>query len=144
MEMLMRSNFIEITDWYGRCRICDFRYSKDQPDEVCQHRRYHRSYLQACDDLSAPVHRADRERMMKEGAEVLEHAATFSERIRGAELQLEALFHDHLAAVLRRTESRRSYFELVTDMDTSGRLDGRYEKDIADELSHRYSNRPRR
>jgi hypothetical protein len=81
---------------------------------------------------------------MREGAELLKHGATFSERIRGAVLQLEALFHDHLAAVLRGAESRQSYYELVTFLDTSGRLDGRYEKDIADELSYRYSNRPRR
>ncbi len=82
--------------------------------------------------------------MMKEGAELLEHGLNFSERIHGAELQLEALFHDHQSAVLLGLESRRSFFELVTYLDTSGRLDGRYEKDVADELSHRYSNRPRR
>ncbi len=140
----MPSNFIEITNWYGRCRICDFHYSKEDPDEAREHRSYHRRYLQACDALSAPVSRADRERMMKEGAELLKHGVDFSERIRGAVLQLEALFHEHLAAVLRGTESRRSYFELVTCLDSSGRLDGRFDPDIADELSHRYSNRPRR
>jgi len=81
---------------------------------------------------------------MKEGAELLEHGAAFSERIRGAELQLKALFHEHLAAVLLGLESRRSYFELVTFLDISGRLHGRFDPDVADELSHRYSNRPRR
>jgi zinc-finger of acetyl-transferase ESCO len=140
----MRSNFIEITNSYGRCRICDFHYSKDEPAEAREHRGYHKRYLRECDEGWAPVNREDRERMMKEGAELLRHGATFSERMRGAELQLESLFHDHLAAVLRGTESRRSYFELVTDMDTSGRLDGMFDPDIADELSHRYSNRPRR
>lgn len=140
----MRSNFIEITSGYGRCRICDFPYSKDEPAEAREHRSYHRRYLRECDEGWAPVNRADRKQMMEEGAELLRHGATFSERMRGAELQLEALFHEHLVAVLRGTESRRLFFELVTDMDTSGRLDGRYEKDIADELRHRYSNRLRR
>jgi hypothetical protein len=82
--------------------------------------------------------------MMEKGAVLLKHGATFSERMEGAELQLEALFHEHLAAVLRGTEARRSFYELVTFLDTSGRLDGRYEPDVADELSHRYSNRPRK
>lgn len=140
----MPSNFIKITNSYGRCQICDFHYSKDEPDEVREHRGYHKRYLQAFDEGWAPVHRADREQIMKDGAELLKHGLDFSERIKGAVLQLEALFHDHLAAVLQGIESRKSYYELVTFLDVSGRLDGRYEKDIADELSHRYSNRPRR
>ncbi|MDC0708762.1 hypothetical protein POL68_09810 [Stigmatella sp. ncwal1] len=82
--------------------------------------------------------------MMEKGAVLLRHGFTFSERMEGAELELEALFHDHLAAVLRGTESRRSFYEFVTDLDTSGRFDGRYEKDVSNELNHRYSNRPRR
>jgi zinc-finger of acetyl-transferase ESCO len=140
----MCSKFIEITSWYGRCRICDFHYSKEDPGEAREHRSYHRRYLRACDVGSAPVHREDRERMMKERAELLKHGVDFSDRMRGAELHLEALFHDHLAAVLQGIESRKSYYELVTFLDTSGRLHGRFDPDIADELSHRYSNRPRR
>jgi hypothetical protein len=141
---LMRSNFIKITNSYGRCRICDFHYSKDEPAEAREHRGYHRRYLRECDEGWAPVHRADRERMMREGSELLKHGLDFSERIQGAIIQLEALFHDHLAAVLQGLETRKSYYELVTFLDTSGRLHGRFDPDIANELSHRYSNRPRR
>jgi hypothetical protein len=132
-------NFIEITNRRGRCRICDFHYSKDDPDEARQHRSYHRRYLQACDDLSAPIHRAEREQMMKEGGEMLKHGSDFPERVRGAEHQLEALFHEHLAAVLGGSEPRRSFSEFLTDLDISGGLDSRYEKDVADELRHLHS-----
>jgi hypothetical protein len=34
--------------------------------------------------------------------------------------------------------------DFVTRMDVSGTLDGKYEKDVADELRYRYSDRPRR
>ena len=50
--------------------------------------------------------------------------------------------HDILAAVLLGHVSRRLDFrDFVTRMDVSGRLDGKYEKDVADELRHRYSDR---
>lgn len=50
-----------------------------------------------------------------------------------------------LAAVLLGTAPQRlSLREFVTFLDTSGRLDGRYEPDLASELRHRHSNRPRR
>ena len=46
---------------------------------------------------------------------------------------MESLFHDHLAAVLLGHATRRLDFrELVTRMDVSGKLDGRYKKGVAD------------
>jgi len=135
----MRSNFIKITNWYGRCQICSFQYSKDQPEEVLQHSIYHRRYILAYEDgFLIPVSREDREQMMREGAELLKRGTTLSERVAGAEQQLNALFYDHRAAVLRGTEPLRSFCELVTNLDISGKLDSRYGKDIADELRHRH------
>lgn len=83
-------------------------------------------------------------RKMKEGAELLKHGATLTLRAKGAEFQINALFYDHRAAVLRGTEPRRSFFDLVTELDISGKFDSRYGKDVADELSRQFSKRPRR
>jgi 3-oxoacyl-[acyl-carrier-protein] synthase III len=82
--------------------------------------------------------------MMEEGTWLLAHGETLAERVRGAERQLASLFHDHLAAVLLGHVSRRLDFrEFITRMDMSGMLDGKYEKDVADELRHCYSDCPR-
>jgi|GEM_PF-2048386 len=141
----MRRNFIEILDGAGRCRICDFSYSREHPEEVREHRVHHRHYLKACDGVGAPVNRSERARMMEEGSGLLAHGGTLAERVRGAERQLESLFHVHLAEVLLGHVSQRLDFcAFVTRMDVSGRLDGRYEKDVADELRHLYSDCPRR
>jgi hypothetical protein len=140
----MARNFIETVDGGGYCRICDFSYWPKQPDEVREHRAHHRRYLAACDGVGAPVNRSVRMRMMAEGTELLAHGETLAERVRGAERQLESLFHDHLAEVLLGHVSRRLDFrDFVTRMDVSGALDGKYEKGVADELRHRYSDRPR-
>jgi hypothetical protein len=140
----MRRNFIEILDGAGRCRLCDFSYSREHPEEVREHRAYHHRYLEACDGVGAPVNRFERARMMEEGRGLLAHGGSLTERVRGAERQLEALFHDHLAEVLLGHVSQRLDFcAFVTRMDVSGRLDGRYEKDVADALRQRYSDLPR-
>jgi hypothetical protein len=140
----MAGNFIETIDGAGRCRICDFFYSRERLEEVREHRAHHRRYLVACDGVGAPVNRSERARMMEEGTWLLTHGETLAERVRGAERQLASLFHDHLAAVLLGHVSRRLDFrDFVTRMDVSGTLDGKYEKDVADELRHRYSDRPR-
>ncbi len=139
----MARNFIETMNGAGRCRICDFSYSRERPDEARDHRAHHRRYLAACDGVGAPVNRSERARMMEEGTELLAHGETLAERVRGAERQLESHFHDHLAAVLLGHVSRRLDFRVfVTQMDVSGTLDGKYEKGVADELRHRYSDRP--
>ncbi|QRK14238.1 hypothetical protein JQX13_35925 [Archangium violaceum] len=66
-------------------------------------------------------------------------------RVRGAERQLASLFHDNLAAVLLGHVSRRLDFrDFVTRMDVIGTLDGRFERDVADELRKWYSDCPRR
>lgn len=141
----MARNFIELMGGGGRCRICDFSYSRDRPDEVREHRAHHRRYLLACDGVGAPVNRSERARMMEEGTWLLAHGETLAERVRGAERQLASLFHDHLAAVLLGHVSRRLDFrDFVTQMDVRGILDGKYEKYVADELRYRYSDRPRR
>lgn len=140
----MARNFIETMDGAGRCRVCDFSYSREHPEEVLEHRAHHRRYLAACDGVGAPVNRFERARMMEEGTRILAHGETLAERVRGAERQLESLFHEHLAEVLLGHVSRRLDFrEFVTRMEVSDRLDGRYEKDVADELRQRYSDRPR-
>lgn len=138
----MARNFIETMDGAGRCRICDFSYSREKPGEVREHRAHHRRYLAACDGVGAPVNRSERARMMEEGTWLLAHGETLAERVRGAERQLASLFHDHLAAVLLGHVSRRLDFrDFVTRMDVSGTLDGKYERDVADELRQRYSDR---
>ena len=137
----MARNFIKTIDGAGRCRICDFSYSRERLEEVRAHRAHHRRYLAAWDGIGAPVNRSERARMMEEGTELLAHGETLAERVRGAERQLESLFHDHLALVLLGHVSRRLDFrDFVTRMDVSGALDGKYEKDVADELRHRYSD----
>ena len=141
----MARNFIETMDGAGYCRICDFSYSRERLEEVREHRAYHRRYLAACDGVGAPVHRSERARMMEDGTWLLAHGETLAERVRGAERQLASLFHDHLAAVLLGHVSQRLDFrDFVTRMDVSGTLDGRFEKNVADELRYRYSDRPRR
>lgn len=141
----MARNFIETMGGAGRCRICDFSYSRERLEEVRAHRAHHRRYLAACDGVGAPVNRFERARMMEEGTWLLAHGATLAERVRGAERQLASLFHDHLAAVLLGHVFRRLDFrDFVTRMDVSGTLDGRFEKEVADELRYRYSDRPRR
>jgi hypothetical protein len=140
----MAGNFIELMGGNGRCRICDFSYSRERLEEVREHRAHHRRYLAACDGVGAPVNRFERAWMMDEGTWLLAHGETLSERVRGAERQLASLFHDHLAAVLLGHVSRRLDFrDFVTRMDVSGALDGKYEKDVADELRHLYSDCPR-
>ncbi|HEX8823844.1 MAG TPA: hypothetical protein VF794_28245 [Archangium sp.] len=138
----MAGNFIETIDGAGRCRICDFFYSRERLEEVREHSAHHRRYLAACDGVGAPVNRFERAWMMEEGTELLAHGETLAERVRGAERQLASLFHDHLAAVLLGHVSRRLDFrDFVTRMDVIGTLDGRFEKNVADELRHLYSDR---
>lgn len=139
----MRSSSMDVTSGEERCPVCDFAFSRALLREVREHRAYHRRYLVACDGSGAPAHRVVREQMMQEGAEPLAHGATLAERVRGAEQQLEALFHEHLAKVLLgRVPRRLDFREFVTFMNKSGRLDGRYEQDVANELRQRYSDIP--
>ncbi|MFY0568953.1 hypothetical protein ACN28E_34740 [Archangium lansingense] len=141
----MRSSSMDVTSGEERCPVCDFAFSRALPREVREHDTHHRRYLAACDGIRAPAHRVVREQMMREGAELLVHGETLAERVRGAERQLEALFHEHLAEVLLGHASRRLDFgEFVTSMNMSGRLDGRYEQEVANELRQRYSDGPRR
>ena len=140
----MARNFIELMGGNGRCRICDFSYSRERLEEARAHRAHHRRYLAACDGVGAPVNRSERARMMEEGTWLLAHGETLAERVRGVEQQLASLFHDHLAAVLLGHVSQRLDFrDFVTRMDVSGALDGKYEKDVADELRYLYSDLPR-
>ena len=82
--------------------------------------------------------------MMEEGTSLLAHGETLAERVRGAERQLASLFHEHLALVLLgRVPRRLDFRDFVTRMDVSGALNGKYEKDVADELRYRYSDLPR-
>jgi hypothetical protein len=139
----MRSSSMAVTSGEERCPVCDFAFSRALPREVREHDAHHRRYLAACDGIGAPAHRVVREQMLREGAELLVHGETLAERVRGAEQQLEALFQEHLAHVLLGHASRRFNFrEFVTSMDRSGRLDGRYEQDVANELRQRYSDSP--
>jgi len=87
----MTRNFIETGA--GRCRICDFSYSRDRPQEVREHRAHHHRYLEACDGVGAPVNRFERARMMEEGTGLLAHGTTLAEQVKGAERQLASHFH---------------------------------------------------
>jgi hypothetical protein len=104
---------------------------------------HHRRYLVACDRVGIPVKRSVRAQMMAEGTELLAHGETLAEWVRGAERELASIFHGHLAAVLLGHVSRRLDFrDFVTRRDVSGTLDSKYEDAVADELRHRYSDRP--
>jgi hypothetical protein len=46
--------------------------------------------------------------------------------------------------LLGHVSRRLDFWDFITRMDVSGRLDGKYEKDVADELRHWYSDHPRR
>jgi hypothetical protein len=81
--------------------------------------------------------------MMEEGTWLLARGEPLAERVRGAERQLASLFHDHLAAVLLGHVSRWLDFrDFVMRMHVSGTLDGKDEKDVADDLRHCYSDCP--
>lgn len=138
----MRANFVphSYLPGEGRCRICDMPYSKCHPDEVADHRGYHRRYLAACDGVGAPVPERTRHEMRQGLAIQGDMTVPFKDRLASAEGWLVAEHHEHLVDVLRYGSPRLDLCEFFTKyVEGRGQLSN-FAPDVAAELRLRYSD----
>lgn len=140
----MRANFIPHPTMRGegRCRICDLPYSRFSPDEVAEHRRYHKRYLEACDRGGAPIPERTREAWRRDGLDIqADTTVPFKGRLAGAEKWIVAWHHDHLADHLLHGGRRLDLREFFTRyVEGRGALTN-FAPDVAAELRLRYSDR---
>ena len=137
----MRSNFIPHPTMRGegRCRTCDFPFSKLIDAEVAQHAAVHKRYLALANSVGAPVPEATREEWRRTGLALqFLPDVPFKERLAGAERWLLAEHHEHLCRALLYGVKRLDLREYFTKCVEPSRL-GNFQPDVAAELRVRYS-----
>lgn len=139
----MKGNFVSdpFLRGEGRCRVCDFAYSKLRADEVAEHRRYHKRYLEACDGVGAPIPERMRQEWRTDGFAIQgDTSVPLKDRVAGAETWLIAMYHEHLVDYLRYGGRRLDLCEFFTKhVEDKGRLSS-FAPDVAAELRFRYSD----